>query len=216
MQNYIRRAAAMSIRQVPREELGPLPTFTIPTRARNGPPTVEITVTEHKNTYAPLAPLGNGTKDRESESPSFSSVSGASVGSRSRGSMGRDPIPLTPEILHLIDRLEPDKGKHDRMLTNHLTRPRLLLATEHKLHAQLEKRAQKDLRKQQVVAEATANRAAELADMGKALHTDVMLQQITDTTRSEALAAGAIEEEAHATGATTTAIARAEKNHAPM
>jgi len=81
MQDYIRRATTMPIRQVPREELGPLPTFTIPIRASSGRPAVGKTITELKNAYAPLAPLGSGTEDKDSEKFSFSSVSGASVGS---------------------------------------------------------------------------------------------------------------------------------------
>jgi hypothetical protein len=119
MQDYIRKAAKMPIRQVPREELGNLPTFTIPVRANSGPPSVGTTTTKLKNTYAPLEPLGSGTKGRDSDILSFSSVSGASVGSGSRGSRGRDPIPLTPKILHFLDRLEPDKGKQAMMLTEH-------------------------------------------------------------------------------------------------
>jgi len=111
MQDYIRKAAKMPIRQVPREELGTLPTFTIPFRASSGPAAVGTTATKLKNTYAPLEPLGSGAEERDSDRMSFSSVSGVSVGSGSRGSRGRDPIPLTPEILHFLDRLEPDKGK---------------------------------------------------------------------------------------------------------
>ena len=70
--------------------------------------------------------------------------------------MGRDPIPLTPEILHLLDRLEPDKGKQARLLTEHLTGQRTLPATEQELQQQLEKRTQRELRKQQAAAEASA------------------------------------------------------------
>ena len=133
----------MPIRQVQREELGTLPTFTIPFMANIGPPAVGTAATKLKNTYAPLELLGSGTEGRDSERLIFSSVSGASVGSRSRGSRGRDPIPLILEILHLLDRLELDKRKQARMLTEHLTGQRQLLATEQELHSQLEKRATK-------------------------------------------------------------------------
>ena len=47
--------------------------------------------------------------------------------------------------------------------------------------------------------------------MEKALHTDAILQQIADTSRSAALAVGATQEEAHAARATTLAMARAEQ-----
>ena len=117
MQDYIKRAAAMPIRKVPREDLGPLPTFTIPTRARSGPPTVGNKATELRNVYAQMAPLGSGAEGIDSDRMSFSSTSRASVGSRSRGSRGRDPIPLTPDIIHLMDRMEPYKGKQAKMLT---------------------------------------------------------------------------------------------------
>ena len=99
-----------------------------------------------------------------------------SVGSGSRGSRGREPIPLTPEILHFLDRLEPDKGKQARMLTKHLTGQRQLPATEQELRLQLEKRALKDHRKQQAAAEAATNRAMERAEMETTLHTDAILQ----------------------------------------
>ena len=71
----------MPIRQVPREASGPLPTFTIPTRARNGPLAVGNTTTELRNAYATLAPLGSGTEGKHIERLSFSSISRASVGS---------------------------------------------------------------------------------------------------------------------------------------
>jgi len=50
----------------------PLPTFTIPNKARTGPPTVGITVTEMRNTYSQMAPLGFGTEARDIERLSFS------------------------------------------------------------------------------------------------------------------------------------------------
>jgi hypothetical protein len=43
---------------------------------------------------------------------------------------GKDPIPLTPEIIHQLDRLEPDKGKQAKLLTEHLTWQMLLPSTE--------------------------------------------------------------------------------------
>ena len=137
----------MPIRQVKREELGTLPTFTIPVRVNSGPPAVGTATTKLKNTYAPLEPLGSGTKGRDSERLRCTSVSGASVGSGSRGRRGRGPIPLTPKILHFLDCLEPDKGKQARMLTLHLTGQRQQPATEQELHSQLEKRTIKNLKK---------------------------------------------------------------------
>ena len=75
----------------------------------------------------------------------------------------------------------------------------------------MEKRTQKGQRKQHAWAEAVANKQAEQAEMEKALLAYVMLQQIAVIARSDTLGAGATEEEAHATGETTFAIARAGK-----
>jgi hypothetical protein len=40
--------------------------------------------------------------------------------------VGKEPKPLTPEILHLLNKLEPDKDKQTRLLTEHLAGQRLL------------------------------------------------------------------------------------------
>ena len=101
------------------------------------------------------------------------------------------------------------------MLTEHLTVQRTLPAMEEELQAQLEKRAHKVLRKQQATAETATNKAAEMAEMEKALQTDAMLKKTADTSRNMALAVGSTEEEAHASGATSLAMARAE-HQAPM
>ncbi len=77
-----------------------------------------------------------------------------------RGSRGRDPIPLTPEILLLLDRLEPDKGKQARLLTEHLTEQRTLPCTEQELQKLLERKAEKEIKRQHVTTKAAANRAA--------------------------------------------------------
>ena len=77
---------------------------------------------QHRKRFEPLAEQGSGTNDRDSEQLSFGSLSGASgTHSSAKNIRGRDPIPLTPEIPHLLDRLEPDKGKQVRLLTEHLT-----------------------------------------------------------------------------------------------
>ena len=38
----------------------------------------------------------------------------------------RDPISLTPEILAMLDKHEPDKTKQAKLLTKHLSRQRVL------------------------------------------------------------------------------------------
>jgi hypothetical protein len=101
--------------------------------------------------YDPIAEHGSGTNDRDNERLRFGSLSGASgTHSSARNTRGRDPIPLTPEILHLLDRLEPDKGKQAMLLTEHLTGRRTLPSTEAELHTNLERRAARELKSQQV------------------------------------------------------------------
>ena len=94
---------------------------------------------EQRNIYDVLAQQGSGAADRAIDVLIFGSISGANTStSGSRGIRGKDPILLTPEILHLLDRLEPDKGKQAKRLTCHLTHQRHLPSTEHELHQQLE------------------------------------------------------------------------------
>jgi len=83
-----------------------------------------------------------------------------SVSSSSRGSTGRDPIPLTPEILQLLDKLEPDKGKQARLLTEHLAGQRTLPSTKQELQTRLERKAAKEIQRQQTPAEAASIQAA--------------------------------------------------------
>jgi hypothetical protein len=75
--------------------------------------------------------------------------------------MGRDPIPLTPEILHLLDRLEPDKGRQARLLTEHLTGQSILLAKEEELQQRPERKVARDIKRHHAAAEATTNKAIE-------------------------------------------------------
>ncbi len=100
------------------------------------------TVIELSNPYDILAQKGSGAADRDSDILSFGSLSGANTAtSGSKSSRGRDPIPLTPEILHLLDRLEPDKSKQARLLIDRLIGQRELPSMEQELQQQLEKQA---------------------------------------------------------------------------
>ena len=86
------------------------------------------------NIYEPIAEKGNGTNERDNELLSFGSLLGSSrTHSSAKNSRGKEPIPLTPEILHLLDRLEPDEGKQARLLTEHLTGQMTLPSTEAEL-----------------------------------------------------------------------------------
>ena len=48
----------------------------------------------------------------------------------SKGIKKREPIPFTPKILLLLDKLEPDKGRQAKLLTDHLIDQRVLPSTE--------------------------------------------------------------------------------------
>jgi hypothetical protein len=71
-----------------------------------------------------------------------------SASSSARGSRGRDPIPLTPDILHLLDRLELDKGKQAMLLIGHLAGQRNLPSIEAELQTHIERRVAKELTRQ--------------------------------------------------------------------
>jgi hypothetical protein len=111
-----RRVAAEHFNLVPpATPVQPL-SFVLPSMRQ--PALAAQTIIELSNPYDILAQHGSGAADRDSDRLSFGSVSGANTTtSGSKGSRGRDPIPLTPEILHLLDRLEPNKGKQARLLT---------------------------------------------------------------------------------------------------
>ena len=148
----------------------------------------------HVNRFEPLAEQGNGTNERDSEQLSFSSLSGASgTHSSAKNNRGKDPIPLTPEILYFLDILEPDKGKQARLLTKHLPCLRTLPSTEAELQAHLERRTTRELKRQQVAAEAAA-KAATYQD--KADHEAALAAHVGQHAMAITLAVGATNEEA--------------------
>ena len=95
---------------------------TLPIRNGGGKSTGNNSV-ELENRFSPLRHQGANSGDRVNEDLTSGIIKGGSTSatSSSRGSRGMDPIPLTPEILLLLDHLEPDKGKQARLLTEHLT-----------------------------------------------------------------------------------------------
>jgi len=158
------------------------------------------------NIYGPIAEHGSGTNDRDIERLSFGSLSGASgTHSCARNSKSRDPIPLTAEILHLLDRLEQDKGKQARLLTEHLTGQRSLASSKAELLTHMERRAARELKRHRVAAEAAANTAT--TDQDRADHEAAMAAHIAQHAMATTLAAGATNEEALAAGVATQAAA---------
>ena len=126
------------------------------------------------------------------------------MASSSRGSRGRDPIPLTSEIVQLLDRLELDKGKQARLLTEHLTRQRTLPSTEQELQKLLERKAKKEIKRQQAAVEAATNTAAE--EQMEA-HEAATTAHLAQHAMQAALAAGATHDEAIAAGQAVMAAA---------
>jgi hypothetical protein len=60
-----------------------------------------------------------------------------SASSSPKGGCAKDQIFLNPKIMHVLDRLEPNKVKHVRLLTEHLTGHMTLPATEQELQEHL-------------------------------------------------------------------------------
>jgi hypothetical protein len=153
---------------------------------------------EHLNRFAPLRQQGANSGEQGSLNLSSGILrGGSSSASSSRGSRGRDPIPLTPEILQLLDRLELDKGKQARLLTEHLIGQRTLPITEQELQQLMERKAQTEIKRQEAVAEAAANKAAE--EQMEA-HEAAMAAHLAQQAMAAAQAAGATHDEAIAAG----------------
>ena len=138
---------------------------------------------------------------------------GSTSASSSRGSKGREPIPLTPEILLLLDRLEPDKGKQARLLAEHLTGQRTLPNTEQELHKLLERKVEKEIKRQQATTKAAAGRAA--YEQMKA-HEAAMAAHLAQHAMAAALAARATQDEAIAAGHATMEAATGAGSSAHM
>ena len=68
----------------------------------------------------------------------------------------RDPVILTPEILSMLDKHEPDKTKQAKLLTEHLAGQRILPSTEEELQQHLERKAKRELDKHIATTEAEA------------------------------------------------------------
>ena len=108
------------------------------------------------NQYLQHSP-NNANSDAENDWVREGSVSDAS---RSRGNWRREPIPLTTQILLLLDRLGPDKGRQGKFLTEHLTGHRVLPSTEEELAQILEQRAKKEAERQLATEEAAKQRTS--------------------------------------------------------
>jgi len=117
-----------------------------PTREHNGPAAynhpAEVKTT---NGFSPLRKQASSAgRDNEALASGILKEGTSSASFGSRISRGRDPIPITPHILHYLDRLEPDIGKHARYLTEHLTGQRTLPSSEEELQSLLDRKASRE------------------------------------------------------------------------
>ena len=97
-----------------------------------------------------------------------------------------------------MDRLEPDKGRQAKLLTEHLTRQRVLPSIEEELLHQLEQKAKREVERQQAAEEKAKHR--EVAEHQATNSQEVIQADIVATfgrmVREVALTAGATMEQA--------------------
>jgi hypothetical protein len=148
------------------------------------------------NKYSPLAHL-NDIEELGEEGLHEGSASDAGS---SRSSRPRDFVPITAEILHLLDRLEPDKVKQATLMTEHIAGHRVLPTTEQELQDIFEKRARRAIEREQAAAE--SSRAAEERAQAEAAEqrrvNETVISDYAEQARDAALAAGKSQEEAAA------------------
>jgi hypothetical protein len=81
-----------------------------PSKPRGATAATSTRARDRQNKFTPLKEHGNfyGGRYIEARSSGILKEGTTSVASNSRGSRDRDPIPLTPEVLHLLDRLDEE------------------------------------------------------------------------------------------------------------
>jgi flagellar hook-basal body complex protein FliE len=99
--------------------------------------------------------------------------------------------------MQLLDRLEPDKGKQARLLTEHLTGQRTLPIAEQELKKLLERKTEKEIKRQEAATEAASTMAAK---EHVEAHEAAMAAHLAQQAMAAALAAGATHDEAIAAG----------------
>jgi hypothetical protein len=100
-----------------------------------------IKTRSHHNMFHPLREELSQESGRGGDKIKEGSVSDASS---TRGRKMRDPVILTPEILAMLDRHEPDKSKQAKLLTEHLSRQRTLPSTEEELQHHPKRKAKRE------------------------------------------------------------------------
>jgi uncharacterized protein with PIN domain len=105
----------------------------------------------------------------------------------------RDPISLTPGILAMLDKHEPGEAKQAKLLTEHLSRQRVLPSTEEELQLHLERKAKREAERQLVAAEGEAHRVAQAthAEASHQAKTAGVIATFAKRAKEAALASGA-------------------------
>jgi len=113
----------------------------------------------------------------------------------------RDPVTLTPELLAMLERHEPDKAKQAKLLTKHLSGQRTLPSTEEELQQHLERKAKREDDKLLAAAEAKAARQEKIKQAEASRHAQnaTVIANFAQRAKDAAFAAGASAEDAEAT-----------------
>jgi hypothetical protein len=121
----------------------------------------------------------------------------------------RDPVTLTPEILSMLDRHEPDKSKQAKLLTDHLACHMTLPSSEEELMQHLERKAKRDADRLLGATEAkTAKQEkAKQAEATKHQHNAMVIAAFAKRAKDAAIVEGATTEEAEVAGQAATAKA---------
>ena len=109
-----------------------------------------IMLRQNHNMFQPLAEHNSRDSDIDRDKVGEGSFSDASS---SKGSMKREPVLRTPEILLLLDKIEPNKGRQAKLLTDHLTGHRVLPSFEEELLQQMELKAKREVGRQHATEE---------------------------------------------------------------
>jgi DNA-binding XRE family transcriptional regulator len=186
-------------------------------KTRSDPATLNLgnTTTLHQH-FSPFGENGSVLRGKDREAVRSSILSGGSSASTS-SIKGREPIPLTPEILQLLDILESDKGRHARILTENLTGQRTLPSTEQELHTQLERKASRKMKRHQVAAKAAAYKVTVgQIETGRKAPEIAMAAHVAQPVMAAALAMGATIEDAIVAGQAASAAILGEEGTATM
>jgi hypothetical protein len=105
----------------------------------------------------------------------------------------RDPVTLTPEILTMRERHEPDKAKQAKLLTEHVLGQRTLPYTEEELQQHLERKAKQEIDRLLAAPETKANmqNIIKQAEASKQAQNATLIATFAKRAKDVAIAAGA-------------------------